>query len=258
MQNKKTLYDLLELSPQASHEAIRAAFERLTQAYEAGRLGTPVMDADTHYNQIKDAFFTLGNPTRRARYDLSLNQVKAQQQQLLYEEIGGNRGVGRTLKWLALIVLVAGGLYYWKTARDVEIEHARLAAEAKQAELAALQKQDEIEQARSERELAAIEAQQERTRQYDFERARAEADANSYRLQQAQEEARREEERKRSQQAIQRKIELAQAQRRTELEKQAARRLEWERSASTAPKGSFIPNSTNSNRPPSDPRNATH
>lgn len=66
----RTLYDLLELSSKASPEAIRAAYERLALKFDPDRPENAA-NAGTRlqYDAIKEAFFILGNPEKRRKYD---------------------------------------------------------------------------------------------------------------------------------------------------------------------------------------------
>jgi len=69
---KKNLYELLEVSQEASFEEIKAAMIRLGKKY-----ATPSQKDETiriQFNQIKDAYKTLSSPYLRASYDDFLKQ----------------------------------------------------------------------------------------------------------------------------------------------------------------------------------------
>ncbi len=73
---KKNLYELLEVSPQATQEQIKAAMVRLGKKYATQSQMNE--NARAHFNQIKEAYKILSSSYRRAGYDdlLKLNQEK--------------------------------------------------------------------------------------------------------------------------------------------------------------------------------------
>lgn len=72
-----TLYDILGLSPSAREGDINAAQIRLTKYYLIGAHGLSQADADTQIQVIKEAWWVLSNPGRRAAYDASLLEPPA-------------------------------------------------------------------------------------------------------------------------------------------------------------------------------------
>ena len=72
MKARTTLYDLLGLTPQASEADIHAAHIRLVNHYKSGAHGLQPLDADNQIKVIKEAYWTLCDPGRRAAYDASL------------------------------------------------------------------------------------------------------------------------------------------------------------------------------------------
>jgi len=72
-----TLYDILGLSPSAREGDIHAAQIRLTKYYLIGAHGLSQADADTQIQVIKEAWWVLSNPGRRAAYDASLLEPPA-------------------------------------------------------------------------------------------------------------------------------------------------------------------------------------
>ena len=69
----RSLYDVLELSQQASADAVRAAYERLSSKYDPDSPANQNnADARVQHIAVKEAFFRLGSPEKRKQYDLSL------------------------------------------------------------------------------------------------------------------------------------------------------------------------------------------
>jgi DnaJ-class molecular chaperone len=61
------LYEILSVAPGAGEEEVRAAFHRVSKAAHPDTGGS-----DELFCQVKDAYDTLSDPTRRAEYDRSL------------------------------------------------------------------------------------------------------------------------------------------------------------------------------------------
>ncbi len=71
---KQNLYELMEISPEATPEEIKAAMMRLGKIYATkGQMNTA---ARTHFNRIKKAYKILSNSYRRGIYDESLKQLQ--------------------------------------------------------------------------------------------------------------------------------------------------------------------------------------
>ncbi len=77
MKARTTLYDLLGLTPDATEAEIRAAHLLLVERYQSGKRGLPPVDADNRIKAIKEAYWILSEPGRRAAYDASLLQTSA-------------------------------------------------------------------------------------------------------------------------------------------------------------------------------------
>jgi len=73
---KKTLYEVLEVSPTATQEEIKEAMMRLGKKYATKSQTNEAVRG--HFNQIKEAYKVLSSPYRRASYDdfLKLNQQR--------------------------------------------------------------------------------------------------------------------------------------------------------------------------------------
>jgi len=172
----KTLYDILELSPSASREAIRAAYDRLSSKFDP--------DSDEHRGKadirmradaVKEAFFTLGNPEARARYDRSLVAGNA----VYTPSIPDLRPTWTMPKIILIVVaLLAGGGWYLNnkhTEQKLAAERAIAEARAKEAEAKA-----KAEAQAAEQERLALQRQREIDRQRNTQenRTRNEFDRN--------------------------------------------------------------------------------
>lgn len=73
---RKTLYDLLEVSPDASPEVIRAAYRQLALKYHPDKQpdGRARQQAEERMKQINAAYDILSDPARRAEYDYRLRE----------------------------------------------------------------------------------------------------------------------------------------------------------------------------------------
>ena len=162
----KSLYEILELSSNASPESIRAAYERLSARFDPDQpenAGKPDMKLQSE--AIKEAFLMLGNPATRAQYDKKL----AVRNQPLLQNIEMVEAFWTTPKIIVVaVVVIIGGTYYYKHSRD-EARHAAekaiAAAKAKEAEekgkAEAVQAQFELAR---ERDAQRLEDQQRRER----------------------------------------------------------------------------------------------
>lgn len=164
----RTLYELLEVSSNASPDAIRAAYERLLPKLDPDRpenVSKP--DARIQYEVVKDAFLTLGNPAKRAQYDKTL--AARSQPALHHVEVIEPFWTLPRLIVVALIVVVGGGYYYShkQTEAKLATERAIAVAKAKEAE----------EKAKAEAEQARLDAQLAREQRAMDERQRREHDA---------------------------------------------------------------------------------
>jgi DnaJ-domain-containing protein 1 len=73
---RKTLYDLLEVSPNASPEVIKAAYRQLALKYHPDKQpdARSRQQAEERMKQINAAYDILSDPVRRAEYDRQLRQ----------------------------------------------------------------------------------------------------------------------------------------------------------------------------------------
>lgn len=238
----RTLYDILEISPTASREAVRAAYERLSRKYDP--------DLDAHRGNadirmraeaIKEAFFTLGNPEARARYDRSLVSAST-----AYGPNDPDRETTWTMPKILLIVvaLVAGSGWYLNnkhTEQKLAAERAIAEARAKEAEAKAKAEAEAAEQERlalqRQRELDRQRNLQENRTRNEFERNRRDFERDQRR--QEMTERVTEDRRKREQQNLAQRTEMerqrqeaatvAEARRRAAREREELCRIERER-----------------------------
>jgi curved DNA-binding protein CbpA len=152
----KTLYDVLELSPNASSDSIRAAYERLSAKFDPGRPeNARNPDVRFLHDAVKEAFLTLGNPATRAQYDKKL-AARSQPPVEILEESEPFWTIPKLVA-LVLIVTVGAGFYY-KNKR----EENRLAAE-KAVAIAKAKEAEENARAEAERtRLELVKQQQDR------------------------------------------------------------------------------------------------
>ena len=238
----QTFYDLLQVSPHASQAVIAAAHERLSAGIEDSDVA-----ATSQRKALNDAFFTLGDPERRERYDrillgLAVSEAPSKKSGLRSKAVP-------ILLWLGACAVALGYIQYHRTSqiRAVEYQEQRMrniiAAEERQmdprttAEKEADREADRLrreedqrlrEERRKQQELERAERDQQRS----LEQTRREADDNMRRRQAAEEQAAREHDRELREKERQEKQalenEYREAQRRLEREKSAARRLEAE------------------------------
>lgn len=77
MAKKKTMYEILEVSPTASHADIKAAHKRLSIELMSGTLGLSREECDFKLNVLDVALHTLSVPVSRDAYDAQLASTKA-------------------------------------------------------------------------------------------------------------------------------------------------------------------------------------
>lgn len=220
-----TLYDILEISPKASQEAVEEAFQRLAAKWDPELAANKNNEqAKILHHAIREAYVTLKDPERRKKYDRSLEI------QLSSAEIG--EGVLGTTKKkiMALILILAVGGFYLKYQRVEElarIENIK-AEEAKKAAAEA-----EIEQARLARLRESQNMSNDMSFRSDAERAKREADYRQREQQRASEQSERQ---RRSEDAARERTsrmeqQAAEARARQEVarDKQRLRQLEYDR-----------------------------
>ena len=237
-----TFYDLLQVSPLASQAVIAAAHERLSASIEGNDAA-----AASQRKALNDAFFTLGDPERRERYDrillgLAVSEAPTEKSRLRSKAVP-------IVLWLGACAVVLGYIQYNRTNQMRIVEHQEqrirnvIAAEERQMDPRTAEEKEadrEADRRRREEELRLREERQkqqeleraERDQQRNLEQTRREADDNMRRRLAAEEQAAREHDRElREKERLEKQAlenEYREAQRRLEREKSAARRLEAE------------------------------
>lgn len=167
----KSLYDILEVSPNASQEAIRAAYERLSAKYDPyTQSGTFNADIKIQHDAVKEAFFTLGAPGKRAKYDQGLLSKLT-----IPPPAQPPSSTWSTATFAIVILALCGSvwIYYQHKQTEIAITAERAAAEAK-AQEAAETARTLAEQARAETDGSRGTIQQHRAILSVEERARRE------------------------------------------------------------------------------------
>lgn len=234
-------YDLLQVSPRASQAVIAAAHERLTSCIAASD-----SESTRQRKLLNDAYFTIGDPIRRERYDRILLGIKTSD---ISDASAGKSWLRSKatpiLLWLGACGIVLGYIQYTRTSqlRAIEAQEQRIrniiAAEERQTDPRTEAEKEADRQRRAE-EQSQREARQrqqeleqaEREQLRNFEQARREADDNMRRRLAAEGQALREHERELREKERQEKMalenEYREAQSRLEREKLTARRMEAE------------------------------
>jgi DnaJ-class molecular chaperone len=84
---KRTLYEILEVSEDASPAAIRSSYDRLSVKFDPDSTeNARNPDARVQYNLIRDAFLTLANEAKRKAYDQSLARSREAEIGLIYDD----------------------------------------------------------------------------------------------------------------------------------------------------------------------------
>lgn len=238
----KSLYEILEVNPTASYEAIRAAYERLSRKFDP-ELDEHRGNAEVRmrHDAIKEAFFTLGSAEKRARYDRSLASASAPH----VPEIHPADTFWTMPKLIAVAValLLAVGWYtnHKQAEQRLATERAIAEARAKEAEAKAKAEAEAAEQERlalqRQRELDRQRAYQESRTRREFDRSTREFELQQ-RRQEINERIAQDRQKREQQHAAQRSemerqrqeaMNVAEAQRRAAREKAELCRLERER-----------------------------
>lgn len=264
----QTLYDILELSPQASPQAIEAAFERLRTAYLEDRLDGGPLDADSRFKLIKDAYHTLSHAELRARYDARLNPPAPAEALVVYAEPEKMWIIAHGWKWALVLVIALSVVLYLNTQKKLEAERLRLIEQAQQASREAAARAQAQREAYAEQQREQQARYREQQELAEQERLRIELERQSARvsseLAAAERDSRREAERRQrelenqrrqaeSQLEYQRRQEAAEAQRRLDREKALLRQLERDNGSDATRTGGIPARSDSSSARPGWP-----
>lgn len=221
-----TLYDLLEVSQNASSEAITAAYQRL-QAKLAASAADGDEDATNRMIALREAWFTLSNTHRRQRYDDSLNARSLPPEAASID-----------IKPYFLVVLLLLGLGYFGIQHKKQLaEQETLRIQAEQASATARLAEIEAREAEQARRLAdqaeARQRQQQLIERANREREIAYGNQVSRSIERAESEARWTKQREEQQKA------QAERQRQYEAENQLAREKAYLRQIEAEKRNSY-------------------
>lgn len=71
-----SLYDLLQLPPEASTSQLRQAFRQLSKRYHPDTTALPAQQASEAFRRLQQAYLTLSDPERRRAYDAALRALQ--------------------------------------------------------------------------------------------------------------------------------------------------------------------------------------
>jgi hypothetical protein len=71
-----SLYDLLQLPPEASASQLRQAFRQLSKRYHPDTTALPAQQASEAFRRLQQAYLTLSDPERRRAYDAALRALQ--------------------------------------------------------------------------------------------------------------------------------------------------------------------------------------
>jgi len=183
----KTLYELFELTPKATDDELRAAFDALSTRYAPSPGLAPELAElrAIRLQALREAWSVLGNPRQRDAYDASLHAKAVPVSQMVIED-GFVEPVphnGYAKIWLALGV-IAVLLFAWNTKRSMDLE-SEMRARAEEHERRMLEADAHMRNAdvtntqqteEQERQLRREAERQEEQRRREHEAAMATAD----------------------------------------------------------------------------------
>jgi len=202
----RTLYDVLQVTPNAAPQILRAAHDHLSAHYDLS--GDPAAK-----RLVEDAYATLTDPTARAAYDLKLSDLEAQRERTIDPPAASRKGLpawGRVVAMLAAIGVGYGAATMWhqRELTRMVLEHEAQLVE-RQAQIQQLRmeridaRSDQRAQTYAVERQAAMTAAEERQRQRELEATRNRLDRQAAQLNREREleaEARDREARRRAEQ----------------------------------------------------------
>ncbi len=149
---KKTLYDILEIDAQASPEAIHSAYARISVSLDPVKAGNADNEEAIMLRAVvRDAYFILGDPKRRADYDEMLAARETPPRPAVAMPRKQPFWTPAHLVGLCLILTISGW-GFWHNARAREAAHhevQRLAQQQEAERRAATERQQKLERARA-------------------------------------------------------------------------------------------------------------
>jgi len=175
----RTLYDVLQVTPNAAPQILRAAHEHLSAHYDLA--GDPAAK-----RLVEDAYATLTDPATRAAYDLKLADLQAQRDHRPAPPVESRKGMpawGRVIAIVAAIGLGYGAATMWhqRELTRMVLEHeAQLVERQAQIQQLRMERLDARSDQRAEsyavQRQAALSAAEERQRQRELEATRSRLD----------------------------------------------------------------------------------
>lgn len=168
---RKTLYEVLEISPKASPEVITAAYERLCTKYDPAQQANPA-DAKVRLRlaAIHEAYTTLSDAQKRAQYDDTLEALRPKATPASPPPMPVLAAVAPASsppfwtwpKFLVACAMLLGlAVFYFNHVET----RTRLETEARIAEAKAREAQESQAKARADAEAQRLALQQERERE---------------------------------------------------------------------------------------------
>ena len=151
--SEQTLYEILEVSEKATPDKIRAAWTRLSVKWDPLRPHNYDHEARMRYEQIKDAYVTLGSPHKRAAYDRRLQLRRRQQSS---QEQQSRASAQPKLAVAALVAAVVMGGSYFMTRDQSPIVTARAKSPADYLPKDALESASKEDDSRQQETIVAV------------------------------------------------------------------------------------------------------
>ena len=163
MSSRKTLYDLLQVSRNATGDVIQAAYEKILRRIELERTTLSNDDSENRLKAVREAYRVLGDAQQRTLYDQSIVEDDT-----LAMAPPPPPYIKRPTTWIALTLLLLTGLVYYNIhltnkRAAIAAELARAQAEAEK-ELYVLE-QERLKNARTEQLIEMARSEQLRQEQ---------------------------------------------------------------------------------------------
>ncbi len=175
----RTLYDVLQVTPNAAPQILRAAHDHLSAQHELA--GDPAAK-----RLVNDAYTTLMDASTRAAYDRKLAELNAQQDSVPTPPPLAKQGMPTWGRWLAIILAIGVGygaatMWHQRELTRMVLEHqAQLVERQAQIQQLRLERVDANAAQRAETYAARQEARraesEERRRQREIDSTRARLD----------------------------------------------------------------------------------
>lgn len=171
MAARKTLYEILQISQNASPEVMQAAYEKVLRRIEDERTAFSHDDTENRLKATREAYRVLSDPQRRAVYNQTLIPDDAEDSE---EAPASEKSPVKA--WVIAVSILLGGLGYYNI--HLSNQRAAMAAEATRAQAEAEKERLALEQERLklERTEKVVEVIQARQQEQDQIRSKYEMD----------------------------------------------------------------------------------